>query len=120
MIKDITVRRLNDISVKGNFTIHCETEADAILIRSVFKTTGDNIRFKDIKDNPEVDSSTLPLNMKFFIRFESLNELLKLRETFRARGSKFDMYLIRKRKYNPFENDFYKHCADPVVHKVIT
>ena len=120
MIKDITVRRLSDISVKGNFTIHCETRDDAAIIRSIFRKNSDNIRFQDIKDRPDVEFDSFPLHMKFGIKYESLNELLKLREIFRTRGGRFDMFLIRKRGYDPFGDNFYERIADPVIYKVIT
>jgi hypothetical protein len=55
---------------------------------------------------------------RYIIKYESLNELLKLREIFNIRANKFDMYLIKKRGYDMFTTDFYQRCADMTIYKV--
>ena len=85
-----------------------------------FDTKKDYISFKDIRN---VQSSSYSSNWtggkpntfcKFFIKYNTLNELLKLREIFRTRAGKFDMRLIKKREYNPFTPDFYLETTKPV------
>jgi hypothetical protein len=120
---DIKIRRLKDAPVKGNFTINCENEKEFYNVKQFFNTTKDYIKFRDIKEciTPYMDTPTYLLVeniLKFTIKYESLNELLKLREVFNIRANKFDMYLINKRGYNPFTPDFYTRCADPVIYKV--
>lgn len=123
--KGIILTRLQAIPVKGNFTINCDSVEDFLFLRHFFDTDKNYIHFKNIRNikedreflkvgKPETHSTDL----RFFIKYESLNELLKLREIFNIRASKFDMYLIEKRKYNPFTKDFYARTADQTIYKV--
>ena len=120
MIKDITLRRLKDVAVKGNFSINCDSVEDFLSLRMFFNTNKDYISFKDIRN---VQSSSYSSNWaggkpntscKFIIKYDTLNELLKLREIFRTRAGKFDMRLIKKRGYDPFTPDFYVETTKPV------
>ena len=131
----IKLRRLQDVAVKGNFTINCETSDEIHMLHDFFWTEKSAIKFKDIQHVPTkmpVDKIihedkcttvyTMGLkndpNRKFVIKFETLAELLKLRELFRVRSSKFDMYLIKKRGYNMFTTDFYKQCENTDIQRV--
>jgi len=147
--KDIQLRRLQEVAVKGNFTINCDTLEQKVRVMRFFDTflytrkNHDYVYFKDIKNIiPEngrdgadetcvdidasvfleiVDSQPKPkkkITHKFFIKYESLTELLKLREIFNIRAGKFDIHLIKKRGYNPFTEDFYKRCADSTIYKI--
>jgi len=129
---DLKLRRLQEIPITGTFTINCETNEYFCLVQSLFLTSHDYIRFKDIGLIPIRQSRVspsfpyIPLHicgdkrLKFKIKYESLNELLKLREVFQVRANKFDTYLIQKRGYDPFTNDFYAKCDDPTIYKVRT
>jgi hypothetical protein len=123
MIKDIELRRLKDVKVKGNFTINCENVQQLLFLHKWFRTTKGQIKFKDItnKNLPPLNHMSYMFTSnpyRYIIKYESLNELLKLREIFNVRASKFDMELIKKRNYNPFTEDFYSRCADMTIYKV--
>ena len=124
----IQLRRLTEVPVTGAFALKCETPEQFKFLQSFFITFDDYVKFKDL---PEIGKHRAgigyPINfdanesrVKFFIKYESLNELLKLREVFNARGNKFDLYLIKKRGYNILLPDFFDKCADPKIYKVIT
>lgn len=134
---DITIKRLKDAQVKGNFTIKCENSEQIHMLHDFFWTLKPFIKFKDIKNVPQEKSNnrvqnangtwgciliTCGLfgdpNRKYIIKYESLNELLKLREVFNIRANKFDMYLIKKRGYDMFTPNFYQLCADMTIYKV--
>ena len=144
MVEDIQLRRLKDVAVKGNFTINCHDEAMYMDVLGFLYNpkASQVIRFKDIpeigrfqkqlKEDQErsLRETGWPLltlgyayvrcrpPFRFIIKYESLNELLKLREIFNIRASKFDTYLIEKRGYNPFTEDFFDRCADKTIYKV--
>ena len=127
----IKLRRLQDVAVKGNFTINCEDNLQFIMLQQFFCISSDNIRFKNVHKIPTYICSLIPSHFpfvpvmisgdtrtKFIIRYETLAELLKLRELFRVRSSKFDMYLIKKRGYNMLTTDFYKLCENTDIQRV--
>ena len=130
---DIKLKRLKDAQVKGSFAIICDNNNQFRHIQAFFETSKDYIRFKNIPSIGEIKEKRLsqiiyapyfPLfisndkRVKFYIKYESLNELLKLREVFNIRANKFDIYLIKKRGYDMFKPDFYKRCADATIYKV--
>lgn len=126
MISPIKLKRLKDAEVKGSFAIISDSVEDFLFLRLFFDTEKNYIWFKDIK---KVDTKTRSLkeaeysqkaamDCKFYIKYESLIELLKLREVFNIRANKFDMYLIKKRGYDMFKPDFYSRCADMTIYKV--
>lgn len=130
---DITIKRLKDAQVKGSFSIICDDNEQFRMIQAFFETSKDFIKFKSIPDIGKVKEARLaqpiyspyfPLfivgdtRLKFLIKYESLNELLKLREVFNIRANKFDMYLIKKRGYDMFTPNFYQLCADMTIYKV--
>ena len=143
-IPDIPLNRLKDVQIKGNFTINCHDEAMYSKVLTFFynpKATT-KLKFKDIpalelfheqldRDNKEsMEKTGLPLltrayivagvaPFKFIIKYESLHELLKLREIFGTRAGKFDTYLIEKRGYDPFDDKFYARCAETTINKVM-
>jgi len=131
------------VPVKGSFALNCENPDQFRMIQKFFETHNDFVRFKDIPSIGErkyntlaripkvliplvsklqisIGDDTIEKRVKFFIKYESLNELLKLREVFNARGNKFDMYLIKKRGYDMFTPEFFEKCADKTIYKVIT
>jgi hypothetical protein len=129
ILKPIAFKRLRDTSTAGNFTIKCETNIQFIHVQGFFETSKDNIRFKDLLAVGETKAKRLsqvpyapyfPLlisgdkRLRFVIKYENLNELLKLREIFNIRGGKFDMYLVEKRDYNPFNEKFFTRLTEPV------
>ncbi len=129
----IKLRRLKDVKIKGNFTINCDTNDEFIKLQIFFCASGDYIKFKNISKSKTyldqlaqnyINIPFFPLYIcgdtrtKFIIKYESLEELLKLREIFRVRSGKFDMYLIKKRGYDMFTNDFYKACENTDILKV--
>jgi hypothetical protein len=153
MIKDITLRRLQEVNVKGSFSINCHNEEMYSHVLDFFYNPKATkvLRFKDIpaleafhkrleedsKMNAFINKYVDPMKrvifpvitrsyadvrafppFKFTIKYETLNELLKLREIFNIRANKFDTYLIEKRGYNPFTADFYSKCADKTIYKV--
>jgi hypothetical protein len=136
MIKDITLRRLKDVKVKGKFTINCEYSDYFDYVRSFFQTSLDETTFRHAMlfqynmGNVATQYCPAPVpslvfngpmpvhSNRFYIHYESLHELLKLREIFRIRANKFDVYLIKKRGYNPFHEHFFDDLRDPVIHKV--
>ena len=120
---DITLKRLKDAQVKGSFAIICDSVEDFLFLRLFFNSDKNYIKFKDIKAVDTTAKSLKPAknynnDCKFYIKYESLIELLKLREIFNIRANKFDMYLIQKRKYNPFTDDFYIKTADKTIYKI--
>ena len=124
---DITIKRLKDAQVKGNFTIKCENSEQIHMLHDFFWTLKPFIKFKDIKNVVQEKNNRNVLitcgllsdpNRKYIIKYESLNELLKLREIFNIRANKFDMYLIKKRGYDMFTPNFYQLCADMTIYKV--
>jgi len=129
VLKPIAFRRLNAVDSGGNFTIKCETTSQFIQLQAFFETSKEYIRFKDLSEVGKTKQSRLsqvpyapyfPLmicgdkRLKFIIKYENLNELLKLREIFDIRGGKFDMYLIDKRHYNPLDEKFFTKLTEPV------
>ena len=128
----LNLRRLSDVPVKGSFALNCETNEQFIRLQTFFITSKDFVKFKDIPNipawkynNPESKFVLYaPLfvcgdkRVKFFIKYESLNELLKLREIFNARGNKFDMYLIKKRGYDMFTPEFFEKCVSSIIKKI--
>lgn len=115
MYIDLKLRRLQQVAVKGNFTINCDTNEECHQIQRFFCTTKSYIKFKDLKNgNREKDFEYNNFNKKFIIKYENLQELLKLREIFNTRASKFDMYLIKKRGYNPFVESFFIKIIEPI------
>lgn len=121
VLKPIVLRRLQDVDAGGNFTIHCDSVEDFLFVRSFFNTSSNNIAFKNIKpktpNDPFLkrgDKDSFHQGLRFFIKYENLNELLKLREIFNTRGGKFDMYLIKKRGYNPFDEMFFTKLKEPI------
>lgn len=133
----IKLQRLQDAVVKGNFTIKCDTSEQIHMLHDFFWTFKPYIRFKDItmalqkkKDNVVLNSNgtygckiiTMGIvgdtNRRFIIKYENLEQLLKLREIFKIRANKFDMKLIEKRGYNMFTVDFYKACENTDILKV--
>lgn len=136
MIKDITLRRLKDVEVKGKFTINCESSDYFDYVRSFFQTSLDQTTFRHAmllqynmgnmatQYNPcpvpaLVFIGPIPIQSnRFYIHYESLHELLKLREIFCIRANKFDFRLIKKRKYNPFDKEFFNKIRDPIIYKI--
>lgn len=128
----LKLTRLQDNQVKGSFALNCETNEQFIRLQTFFITSNDFVKFKSIpaigefKQKQWISHIYTPLlvcgdkRLKFLIKYESLNELLKLREIFKARGNKFDMYLIKKRGYDMFTPEFFEKCADKTIYKVIT
>lgn len=130
MIKDIELRRLKDVKVRGCFTLKTRKWDDIDYVVQFFQMTHqspDKIKFKELvklnyvpvmgllEPDPYPD---FDMEWRLYIMYESLHELLKLREVFQIRANKFDMYLIEKRGYNPFDEHFFKKLRDPVIHKV--
>lgn len=133
MIKDIQLRRLKDVQVKGNFTIKCFHWKTLDNIHNFLQYDEPiphymyvaKLKFKDLqKLNPRPSATVsnvepqIAKDHRCIIMYESMHELLKLREIFQIRANKFDCYLIDKRKYNPFNADFFDKLRDPVIHKV--
>lgn len=117
----IKLRRLQEVPVKGNFTIHCENHEQFVKLQNLFLTGIDYTIFKKVPKIYEISTdaiyayrsahandASLPLDKKtkFIIKYESLAELLKLRDIFRIRGAKFDVYLLAKRKMGEFDTFF--------------
>lgn len=122
MNNTIKLKRLQDIIVKGNFSINCDNNDEIIMLHQFFFTLNNYIKFKDIssisnKENININEINTDIKT-FIIKYESLAELLKLREIFRIRASKFDMALIKKRKYNMFTDDFYILCENTNIQKI--
>lgn len=106
----ITLKRLQEVPVKGNFSINCETNAEFDHLTLLFNTSNDYIYFKDVQ---LIGTKSWSCNLvrdetrkKFTIKYESLAELLKLRDIFKIRGAKFDTYLLEKRKMGTFDSFF--------------
>lgn len=129
ILKPIAFKRLRDTNTAGNFTIKCETNIQFIHVQGFFETSKDNIKFKDLLEVGKIRQERLsqvpyapyfPLlisgdkRLRFVIKYENLNELLKLREIFNIRGGKFDMYLIEKRNYDPFNEMFFTRLIEHV------
>lgn len=132
--------RLREIPIKGNFTIKSHTFDVYKFVMSFFYNRGAKqaLYFKELNHLPsfqkeieeykqECEKSnqffiiesfspvwTVKDKWKFIIRYESLNELLKLREIFNVRGNGFDTRLIEKRGYNPFTPDFFAKITEPI------
>lgn len=116
----IKLQRLKDVTIKGNFTIKCTKSCEIFRLHDFFKSYKNNIKFKDIKNvpsQPNIDVR-ISLDEQFIIKYESLAELLKLREICQIRANKFDMKLIEKRGYDPFTPEFYKSCENTDIVKV--
>ena len=120
-LNPISFKRLRETDVSGNFTINCDSVEDFLFVRSFFNTASNNITFKNIKrkttDDPFLkagDKASFHQSLKFIIRYENLQQLLKLREIFNVRGQKFDTYLIDKRKYNPLDDSFFTKLTEPI------
>lgn len=128
----IKLRRLQEVPVKGNFTIYCEDHEQFIKLQTLFTTSAEYVVFRNI---PEIlnNKSTyvctfIPVydskdtRTKFIIKYESLMELLKLRDIFRIRGAKFDVYLLAKRKMGEFDTFFseelLKQFKDLTISKI--
>lgn len=127
----LKLTRLKQVPIKGNFTINCEDNLQFIMVQKFFCTSGEYIRFKNIHKILEFlckkDTVLFPYiplmvcgdkRTKFIIKYETLEELLKIREIFRVRSGRFDMELIKKRDYDPFTDDFYKLCENTNIEKV--
>jgi len=125
VIEKSGLRKLQEISVAGNFTFNCDTIEEFQNLRRFFCTHANVISFNDIHKPLSIfepSQNHVPKDLKFVVRYNSLNQLLKLRETFRARGTRFDMYLIKKRKMGDdfFDENLYDKLLDPVIYKIIT
>jgi hypothetical protein len=117
----IKLKRLQDIIVKGNFSINCDNNDEVTMLHNFFFTLNNYIKFKDISNISKENINVVEIdtnNKTFIIKYESLAELLKLREIFRIRASKFDMRLIKKRKYNMFTDEFYTLCENTNIQKI--
>ena len=112
----IKLRRLMEVDPSGNFSVNCDTSEQFQSVQRFFNTNKDKLDFKELcEERPEptnLEPSSFP---KFTIHYNNLHELLKLREIFRIRASKFDMYLIEKRGYNPFNEKFAEIYYAPIV-----
>lgn len=124
---DIKPIRLKDFTIKGNFTIKCQCDEHFTMVQQFFGTTKDTIQFKQLLNINPIESFKNCLSVphtplvidddkitKFIIKYETIDELLKLREIFRVRASQFETRLMEKRKYNPFTNDFFSKLTEPI------
>ena len=117
---------LKSFVIKGNFTINCCSLKDYLIVRNFFPVKKDFIYFKDIAKLSEKFSPNLVFDigdrkskLKFVIKYESMGELLKLRDIFKIRANKFDTRLIEKRKMvNIFGPDFYKEFDNLNIEKI--
>jgi hypothetical protein len=108
-IKPLT--RLKDMEIGGSFTINCENKEQLIMIQDFFKTKNLSIAFNKIaivKDKEYEKGKSSPLKTqkyKFVIKYNTIEELLKLRDIFEIRANKFDMSLNKKRNKKIVFND---------------
>lgn len=93
--------KLKDVPITGNFSINCETHDQYIMLQNFFHTNNQSIAFSKInqvKNQKSITKESDSSRLKFVIKYESFEELLRLRDIFMVRANKFDMYLIKKRK----------------------
>lgn len=121
MIEIPKLIKLKDYQVKGNFTIRCHDYEHYIKVLKFFNVS-DAKGFVFFRDLNNTKSKTFippvgdpPKKLNFILKYESLNELLKLREIFGTRASQFETRLIEKRKYDPFTPDFFDKLSQPII-----